>query len=268
MRRLIATATLLAATLLAQPVTVRQMEGEVRGFLVLKSQDGKVVAQGDSLQTARNGRIVYHSIYRFHDGSVQDETTVFSERGQFRVLTDHLIQKGPTFKEAIDMRVNTASGQVTVVHTNDKGEQKTENEHMKLPPDLANGIVPVLIKNLPPGTQAITESMVVAAPKPTLVKLQIHADGEDLFTTGAVSRKVTRYIVHVDIGGVKGAIANIIGKQPPDTRVWILADECPTFVRAEGPTFSGGPIWITELVSPVFERGNGSATREKQPYMP
>jgi hypothetical protein len=136
---------------------------------------------------------------------------------------------------------------------------------MDLPPDLANGIVPVVLKNLAPGTAAVTESMVVASPKPMLIKLQIHPEGDDSFTTGGATHKATRYNVHVDIGGVKGVVANVIGKEPPDTIVWILRDECPTFLRAEGPGFEGGPLWRTELVSPVFPKNTtDTATREKK----
>lgn len=250
------------ASLWAQPIAVRQVEGEVRGFLVLRAQDGTLVADGDSLQTTHNGRIVYRSIYRFKDGSLQDETTVFSQNGHFRVLSDHMVQKGPTFKRPTDLTINAVAGQVTVVYTGDKGERKTESEHMDLPPDLANGIVPVLLKNLAPGSQSVTESMVVASPKPMLIKLQIHPEGEEAFTTGGATRKATRYNVHVDIGGVKGVVANVIGKEPADTLVWILRDECPTFVRAEGPGFADGPIWRTELVSPVFP--HNEAAREKK----
>ncbi|HUB79629.1 MAG TPA: hypothetical protein VMB03_12575 [Bryobacteraceae bacterium] len=243
---------------------MRQPEGEVRGFLVLRGEDGAFVANGDSMQTVRNGKLVYRAVYRFKDGSLQDETTIFTQSGHFRVLSDHLIQKGPLFKHPIDMTVNAGTGEVTVLHTDDKGVQKTENAHMKLPTDLANGIVPILLKNLAPGTASITESMVVASPKPMLIKLQIRSEGEDSFTTGSLGRKATRYTVHVDIGGVKGAVANAIGKEPPDTQVWILGGECPTFLRAEGPTFDGGPIWSTELVSPIFPKGSDAATREKK----
>ncbi|HEX3744729.1 MAG TPA: hypothetical protein VHW09_12390 [Bryobacteraceae bacterium] len=250
--------------MLAQPVVVKQPEGEVRGFLVLRSEDGALVANGDSMQTTRNGKMFYRSTYHFKDGSLQDETTVFSQNGHFRVLSDHLIQKGPTFKHPMDVTLNAVSGHVTVIHTDDHGEQKTETKQMNLPPDLANGIVPVLLKNLSAG-QSITESMLVASPKPMLVKLQIHAEGEDPFTTGSLSRQATRYNVHVDIGGVKGAVATVIGKQPPDTLVWVLKGDCPTFVRARGATFEDGPIWLTELVSPSFPAGApASATREKK----
>jgi len=264
MRNVIAIAILCSTTSMAQPVAVRQTEGLVRGFLVLRSEDGAIVADEDSLQTTRGNQIVYRSIIHFKDGSLQDETTVFTQSGHFRVISDHMVQKGPTFKHPLEMTIDAKSGQVTVVHTNDKGEQKTESEHMNLPADLANGMIPVLLKNLTPAEQSVTESMVVATPKPMLIKLQIHAEGEDSFTAGSIGHKAMRYNVHVDIGGVKGVVANLIGKEPPDTRVWILQGECPSFVRAVGSIFEGGPIWRTELVSPAFPNlAAGAVTREK-----
>jgi hypothetical protein len=265
MRFLIPSAMLLTASLFAQPVAVRQPQGEVRGYVVLRNEDGTIVADGDSLQTTRRGQIVYELIVHFKDGSLQDETTVFSQSGHFRVLSDHLVQKGPTFKHPMDVSIDAVSGLVTVVHTDDKGAQKTESEQMKLPPDLANGIIPVILTNLPSGEQSITESMVVATPKPILVKLQIHADGEDSYSTGLATHKATRYVVHVDIGGIKGALAQLIGKQPPDTRVWVSQGDCSGFLKSEGPTFEGGPMWRTELASPAWPTGGASAaSREKR----
>jgi hypothetical protein len=265
MHRLTLTSMIWAASLLAQPVAVRQPEGLVRGFVVLRNEDGTVAGDGDSLQTTRRGQIVYRLVGHFKDGSLQDETTVFTQNGHFRVLSDHLVQKGPTFKHPMDVSIDALSGHVTVIRTDDKGDTKTETEQIKLPPDLANGIIPVLLTNLPSGQQSLTESMVVAAPKPMVIKLQIHAEGEDTFSTGTASHKATRYVVHVDIGGIKGAIAPLVGKEPPDTRVWISQGDCPSFVKSEGPTFEGGPIWRTELVSPAWPNGAaGAATREKE----
>jgi hypothetical protein len=132
-----------------------------------------------------------------------------------------------------------------------------------IPPDLANGIAPILLKNIVPGTQA-TFSMIVATPKPMVVKLAITSDGEDSFSTGEVSQKATRYVVKVDIGGVRGAVAPLVGKQPPDTRIWMLGGSCPTFMGSEGPMYESGPIWRTELVSPMWPKGTtATAARRK-----
>jgi hypothetical protein len=60
------------------------------------------------------------------------------------------------------------------------------------------------------------------------------------------------YVLKVDIGGLQGVIAPLIGKQPPDSHVWILQGEAPAFVRSEQPFFMGAPLWRIELVSPVW----------------
>jgi hypothetical protein len=35
--------------------------------------------------------------FRFKDGSMYDDTAIFSQRGSFRLLSDHLVEKGPSF---------------------------------------------------------------------------------------------------------------------------------------------------------------------------
>ena len=228
-------------------MAVRHLEGEVHGFVVLRTLDGALVANGDSLQVAKGDRVTSRLVYHFKDGSVQDETVVFSQKGHFRLLSDHLVQKGPAFKHPMDVSVDGATGMVTV-HTSDK----TETTHLDLPPDLANGMVPVLLKNLGPGAQSAELSMVVATPKPMLVKLLVTPQGEDSFVTGGASHKATRFNIKVDIGGLRGVVAPLVGKQPPDTLVWVLLGSFPTFLKSEGPLFEGGPIWRTELVSPAW----------------
>ena len=56
----------------------------------------------------------------------------------------------------------------------------------------------------------------------------------------------------LEIGGVTGLVAPLLGKQPPDSHVWILRGEAPAFVKSRGPLYSGGPIWQIELESPVW----------------
>jgi hypothetical protein len=60
------------------------------------------------------------------------------------------------------------------------------------------------------------------------------------------------YVIKVEIGGIAGLIAPLLGKQPPDIHVWILGGEAPAFVKMEGPLFYGGAIWRIELASPVW----------------
>jgi len=251
-----------AASLSAESVVVRQMEGEVRGFLVLRTLDGAIVADGDSTQVAHGREVTNRLVFHFKDGSLQEETTVFSQSDRFHLLSDHLVQKGPAFKHPMDVSINASTGMVTVGYTDGRGKDKTETARLKLPPDLANGMVPILLKNLAPGAQSATASMVVATPKPLLIRLLITADGQERFSTGAASHEATRYLVKVDIGGARGVLARLLGKQPPDTRVWMLGGTGPCFLKSEGPSSQDGPIWRTELVSPVWQKsGTNTAAR-------
>jgi hypothetical protein len=233
-------------------VSVVYTEGEIHGFLVLRTLDGDAIAEGDLAQVTRGDRVTTHLRFRFKDGSVNEETTIFSQRGTFRLVSDHLVQKGPAFKRPMDLLINGSAGQVTVRYTDDDGKEKVVTEHLKLPPDIANGFVFSVLKNIKPDVPKTTVSMVVATPKPRIVKLVILPEGEDPFSIVGSSGKATRYVVKVDIGGAAGVVAPLVGKQPPDTHVWLVEGEAPVVIKSEGPLFDGGPVWRIELTSPVW----------------
>jgi hypothetical protein len=245
-------------------VAVRQTEGEVRGFLLLSTQDGATIADGDSIQVTHGDQVTDQLTFHFKDGSLQEETAVFTQHGHFHLLSDRLVQKGPAFKQPMDVRIDGSTGVVTVLYKDRKGNDKAETSRLELPPDLSNGIVSIMLKNLPPGTQSTTLSMVVATPKPLLIKLAIRADGADSFSVGQSSYKATRYVVKVDIGGIRGVLARALGKQPLDTLVWILGGSCPTYLKSEGQSFAGGPVWRTQLVSPGWSGSVASAAERRK----
>jgi hypothetical protein len=246
----------------ASPVEVRHKEGIVHGFLVLSTLEGNPIAQGDATQVVHGNRITSHLIYRFKDGSRQEETAIFSQRGYFRLLSYHLIQKGPTFQHPTEVTIAPSTGQVTVQYTDDDGKEKTTSQRMKLPPDLSNGIVATLLKNLRPDAPSIELSMVVATPKPRLVKIAISSPGKDPFSLAGSAREAQHFVIKVEIGGVAGVVAPLLGKQPPDSHIWVTEGEAPTFVKSEGILFMGGPIWRIELVAPDWPRSAAPASRK------
>jgi hypothetical protein len=251
---LIACASLLwPGALAGQTVAVRYAEGLVHGFLILRTLDGTALADGDLIQTARGDRVTSRLVFHFKDGSIQDETAVYSQRQRFRLLTDHLVQKGPAFPQPLDMSIDGASGRVTVHYTDD-GKEKIESERLDVPPDLANGLILTLLKNVQAGAPPKSVSLIAATPKPRLVKLAITVAGDEPFSTGGTSRKATHYVLKAEIGGISGLLAPLLGKQPPDSHVWILGGEAPAFVKSEQPLYLGGPLWRIELVSPVWPR--------------
>jgi len=251
-------AGLLPALALPAPVAVRHMEGLVHGFLSLSSIDGAPLAQGDLVQHSANDRVTNHLVFHFKDGSLHDETAVYSQRGNFRLLAYHLIQNGPTFGHHTDLSFDTSSGNVIVHNTERNSKEKVITERMDLPPDIANGLTLTLLKNLRPNDTPTTLSLLATTPKPRLVKLAITTQGEDPFTTSGAKRMATHYVIKVEIGGIQGKVAGLLGKQPPDIHVWVLSGEAPAFVKMEGPLFYGGPLWRIELASPIWPNAKPS----------
>jgi hypothetical protein len=219
----------------------------------MRTMDGNIIAEGDLAQTVEGDEVTSRLVFHFKDGSLQDETTVFSQRKSFRLLSDHLIQKGPAFKTPTDLTVDGVSGNVTVRYADGEGKPKESMERVDVPADLANGMVPLLLKNLPSGASYLTLSIVVATPKPRLVKLAVSVASQDRFSVGTSSYKATHYVAKIELGGVAGVVAPIVGKQPQDSHVWIMDDKAPVFLRSEGPQFEGGPSWQIELTSPTWQ---------------
>ena len=238
--------------LLADTVPVRHTEGLMHGFLVLRTLEGKAIADGQLTQDAQGDRVTAHLIFRFKDGSMYEDTTIFSQRGTFRLLSDHLIQRGPSFKQPVDVLIDASTGHVKVRYTEDKGKEKVVAQRLELPADVANGLLFTLMKDVKPSVPRTTVSMVATTPKPRLVKLAILPHGEEPFTIGSFRHKAMHYVVKVEIGGAAGFLAHLMGKQPPDTHVWVIGGEAPAFVKSEGPLYAGGPIWRIQLASAGF----------------
>jgi hypothetical protein len=247
----------------AETVAVHYPEGVSQGFLVLRTQEGKPIADGDSTQTARGDRVTSRMRFRFKDGSIYEETTVFSQHGTFKLLSDHVLQKGPTFKRPMETSIDATSGQVMVRYTDD-GKQKVLTERLELPPDVANGILLTLLKNVQRSAPKTTVSYVVATPKPRVVHVEIIPQGQEPFSIGSYSHKAIHYVVKVKIGGVAGVVARVLGKHPPDTQAWMLGEDVPAFVRLDGPLYGDGPIWRMELAIPAVWPDSMPAVRSQK----
>jgi hypothetical protein len=241
----------------AEPIPVRHIEGTVRGFLSVRSADGKLIAAGDLTQVVRGDRVLSRLVFHFKDGSVDDETTVFTQHKTFQLISDRHIQRGPFFPNPMDVSVDARSGEVTVRSTGKDGKEEVNTEHLDLPADLANGLGFVAAKNILPGS-ATTVSMVLALPKPRLVKLVFTQGGEDPFSVAGSARKATRIELKIELGGVAGLVAPLIGKAPPDIYIWIGGGEPPAFVKEVGYLYRDGPILTIELASPVWPKSSNA----------
>ena len=159
---LTAAVLLLIQQVAAEPVHVRYAEGLVHGFLTLSDVNDHILATGELLQSAEGSRVTSELIFHFKDGSLHDETAVYSQRRTLQLLTYHLVQKGPAFKHPIDLSFNTRSGETTVKELGD-GKEKTISDNRKLPNDLANGILITLVLDIDPSTPRTTVSMCIGS---------------------------------------------------------------------------------------------------------
>jgi hypothetical protein len=246
---LICAAILEPNLLTAEQVPVRYIEGVLHGFLVLQTLQGETLANGDLQQVVKGERVTSHLVFRFKDGSLYEETAVFSQRRSFRLLSDRVVRRGPSFKDPSDTSIDASSGQVTVRSMED-GKEKVVSNRLHLPPDLANGLVFTVLKNIRLDATSTTVSMVGGTSKPRIVKLNIVPEGEEALSVGVLHYEVLRYVVKVEVGGVAGVVVPLLGKQPPDIHIWVLKDPAPVVVKSEGPLYEGGPIWRIELGAP------------------
>jgi hypothetical protein len=234
----------------AETVAAHHLEGTLHGYLVLRNEDGHIAAVGDLFQTVRGDRVTSHSVFHFKDGSLDDETTVFSQRGNFQLITDHHIQKGSFFPHPVDMSIDMRSGEVTVKSPGKDGKDEVHTEQMKLPADLCNGMLIPIAKNLRTNAAEVDVSMIVATPKPRLVKLAISPKGDDAFLLAGFERKAQHFEIKIELGGATGVVAPLIGKQPPNIQVWIEGGQIPGFVGEQGQIAEDSPIVNIEQTGP------------------
>ncbi len=238
----------------AEAVPVHHLEGVTFGFLTLRNTAGEIIANGYLQQTAKPGSAIVTDDLQFHfkDGSLYREITKFTQRGAFRLVSNQVIQKGPSFKQESESWIDAASGKVTV-RTMDKGKEKRTTKQMNLPPDVANGLLFILAKNMDPSAPETTVSMVVPSDKPRIVKLKFTPGEEKPVKFGLLTFKAQHYVMKVKIEGVAGKVAPLVGKQPPDAHFWTIKSEAPTFVEFEGQMFEDGPVWRIEFAAPELE---------------
>jgi hypothetical protein len=191
-------------------------------------------------------------VFTFKDGSLHDEKVIFSQQRVFKMLRYHLIQRGPSFPDQIEVSINRGTAEYKVRSK----AGAVEKEEMlagtfTLPQDVYNGIFVTMLLNLPKGASG-TVNFLAFTPKPEIIKLALNLKGEHTVRIGDLSRKAIHYVFQPDIGMFRELLGKVTGKIPNQFHYdcWILDDEVPSFVQFEGPLQLMGPIMRIELVSP------------------
>lgn len=234
----------------AAPIPVRFPEGITHGFLALRTTEGKSLARGDLLQLPRGDNVESRLVFRFQDGSLHDETVVFSQEKVFRMLSYRIVQKGPSFPFDLEVTVD-GTGAYTVVSKKPKEDPETLKGTLELPPDVYNGMITDMVKNLAGGKKE-TVHVIAFQPKPRVVELELVPVGKTKVSVEGMPITVVEYAMKPDLGGLLDPIASLVGKHPPDFHCWITDDDVPAFVRYEGPFYFKTPIWRIDLVAPEW----------------
>jgi hypothetical protein len=245
-------ATLVIATLVsspsveAGPVNVRMAEGHTRGFLVLRTMDGKALAHGEMAQQCTGQIVRGHLTLNFADGSLWDEHVTYSQDKVFRLEAFQHVQRGPSFPTS-EVSFDRRSGRFKARIQEKKGDEvKEASGPFDMPPDLYNGMTLVLLKNSAPDA-GVSGRMAIFTPEPRLIKMNMVHEGEDTIRVGPIAKTAWRYLVKLDIGGLTGLLASWVGKVPPDLRYWLMAGDVPAFARFQGAMYLNGPVWRIEL---------------------
>lgn len=105
-------------------------------------------------------------VFRFKDGSVFDETVVFTQQRVFTMQSYRLMQRGPVFTEDTEISLERASGKYRVkTKAHKDGRDKALDGTLDLAPDVYNGMVLTVVKNLAKGASE-TVHIVALRPRP------------------------------------------------------------------------------------------------------
>ena len=183
-----------------------------------------------------------------------EETVAFTQRDVFTMLSYHLLQRGPAFAMDLDVRL-TRSGDYRVTTTSHKvGRRKHYSGKLDLPPDIYNGMVITIAKNLSAGITT-TVHIVAFTPKPRLIGLEMTGANAPPTMVGERAERTVRFTLKPQLGPLLNFFARLFGKLPPDSHAWIVTQDVPAFVRFEGPMYFG-PVWRIDLIGPAAP-GNG-----------
>ena len=237
----------------AAPVPVRFPEGVAHGYFLVRSLVGETMGQGELIQVVKkDGLVESHVVIHFKDRSLHDEKVTFSQQRFFKMVRYHLVQRGPSFPDQIDVSIDRGTAEYMVRSQAEKdGREEVLTGHFDLPNDVYNGMFVMVLNNLLKEANE-TVSFLAFTPVPETIKLKLLLMGEQTVQIGDLSTKARYYVLKPKIGKIRQFFGKFFGKLPADFHYdcWIMAAEVPSFVQFEGPLQLMGPIVRIELVSP------------------
>jgi hypothetical protein len=238
-------AGLLPAGTWATPVPVRRPQEPMHRDFVVKGPDGKILAHAEETAVVEKDLVRSRLTFRFIDGSLDDEEAVFTQAGVFHLISDHHVQKGPSFPTPMDIMIDVPSHTVTW-HETHFGKDRVRSQTLATPDDLADGIMPILVENFPPGASVMRVSWVAVAIKPMIVAVSVHPNGTSEQDPAGQPVRANEFILHPELHGIVSLLAPLLAKEPADIHIWVSDEKVPSFVKLAGPFYQGGPVWTVE----------------------
>ncbi|HJQ98120.1 MAG TPA: hypothetical protein VJ826_07370 [Candidatus Polarisedimenticolaceae bacterium] len=238
----------------AGPIPVRFAEGLTRGYMLLRDTNGKILANGDLLQVAKDDVIEKRMTFRFKDGSLYDERVTYTENGHFRLGRYELTQRGPAFADDLEISLTAATGAYTVKKKDRKdGDVDTDEGKLEdLPDDVYNGLLMTIVKDLPKGGAKV--HFVTFSPSARVIELELLPAGEHKISVGDLTATAQHILIKPNLGFLLKVAAKITGRDPEDLHAWVATGDVPAFVGFEGSFNTPGPTWRIEVVSPQLTR--------------
>lgn len=231
-------------------IAVHYSEGTVHGFLELRNAHDSLLAHGDLLQVPGDSAIESRLVFHFGDSSVFQETVSFTQHGVFTMQRYHLVQSGPAFAQDLEATLAHSGQYVVKTRSHKDGKAKEYTGRLDLPPDVYNGLIITIAKNLT-ARRGATVHVVAFTPQPLIIPLAIVPSGTQRMQLGQHAETAVRFTLKPQLGVVLRFFAELKGQSPPDSHVWIISDEVPAFVRFQGPLYAG-PVWRIDLTSPSW----------------
>jgi len=237
----------------AAPVPVKFVEGLTRGYMLLRDMNGKVLANGDLIQVAKDEHIEKRMTFKFKDGSLYDERVTYTENGVFRLEKYELTQSGPAFEHDLEISLTAATGAYSVRKKDHKdGDVDTDEGKLDLPDDVCNGLLMTIVKDLPKDGAKV--HFATFSPSARVIELELVPSGEHKIAVGDLTHTAQHVLIKPKLGFLMKVAAKITGRDPDDLHAWVATGDVPAFVGFQGAFNTPGPTWRVEVVSPQLQR--------------
>lgn len=228
----------------SRAVEPNELQGATHGYPGLYDSNGKKVANGEFRQWADNGRLHVIITYRFRDGKVWEEKSIFRQQPE-------TLQEKWSWRESKDGKtereftVDFAEGTATT-HINGKDDSaKIDIEPGRT---FAGFGFTIALSNLHERLlkgETIELKGIGFTPKPRVVAVNVFHAGLDRIEMGGRVFRGNHFIIRPSLPFIAKLFIRV-----PDNHIWLTNPKPATFLRWEGPiAMPSDPIIRVDLIS-------------------